>query len=335
MIHGDSAGAGSIAHHMTANWDDDDPLFVGAVHESTFWPTLRTVAEMEFQFDRLVKDTGCSGSESQLTCLRTTDIAAFQKGNVQSPFPGGSNNLLPVGYFLPVIDGTLIEDQLYQLFERGRAAAIPLLIGDDTDEGSMFAYNASTASDASLFFKANYPNLSLDSIDAINLAYPLMAPLPLHGPYFPSLSAAYGDAALTCPGIFIATTATSRQLSNVWNYRYDVQDPQLIRQGLGVPHIFELSAIFGIGYAGNSETSGYREANEDIVPIVTDYWISFMKTLSPNPARNSRAPFWEPWGSGIGERLKIRTNTTEMESVPPRLASRCSLWRNLSREMEV
>jgi carboxylesterase type B len=36
VIHGDSAGAGSVAHHLTAYDGRDMNLFVGAVAESTF-----------------------------------------------------------------------------------------------------------------------------------------------------------------------------------------------------------------------------------------------------------------------------------------------------------
>ncbi|GLA67744.1 hypothetical protein AtubIFM54640_002278, partial [Aspergillus tubingensis] len=52
IAHGDSAGAGSVTHHMTAYGGRAEGLFAGAVLESPFWPTLRTVAEMEFQYTR-------------------------------------------------------------------------------------------------------------------------------------------------------------------------------------------------------------------------------------------------------------------------------------------
>ncbi|KAL2860999.1 putative carboxylesterase [Aspergillus lucknowensis] len=336
VIHGDSSGSGSIAHHMTAYGGRNDGLFVGAIHESTFWPTLRTVTEMEFQFDRIALATGCSAIPFQLSCLRRVDINRLQAANTPSPFPGGSAHPPPRRYFLPVIDHDMIRGQLYDHFDQGPIVEVPLLVGDDTNEGSIFVSNASTAEDISLFFKANYPNLLPDSINKIHHTYPRLPPLPNHGPYFPSLSAAYGDAAFTCQGNHISSTLASRfSPRKAWNYRYNVQAPELVNQGLGVPHVFELSAIFGVGFAGDSETTGYTDINEDIVPVVMDYWVSFIKTLDPNSGRDNQAPVWEPWGPGLGQRLKIQTNATEMETVPSSLAAHCSMWKSLANEMDV
>ncbi|KAF9885872.1 hypothetical protein FE257_012250 [Aspergillus nanangensis] len=333
VIHGDSAGAGSIAHHMTAYGGRDDHLFVGAIYESPFWPTLRTVAEMEFQFDRVVQDTGCADSESSLSCLRKVDFAKLQAANAASPFPGADRKPLPLWYFLPVIDDDLIEDKLYTLFEQGRMLRVPLLVGDDTNEGSTFAANASTTAEMSSFLKANYPNLRPQSLEKIHGEYPLMAHLSNHSAYFPSTSAAYGDATFTCPGDHITGSLAGQSLLQIWNYRYNVRAASLISKGLGVPHIFEISAIFGVGNAGESSVTSYTDVNKDIVPIVMDYWISFIKHLDPNPARNSKGPFWEPWGLGTEKRLKMQTNETGMELVPLNLTDHCLMWKSLVAEM--
>ncbi|THC87152.1 hypothetical protein EYZ11_013401 [Aspergillus tanneri] len=248
-----------------------------------------------------------------MSCLRLLDIATIQTANVATPFPGGSSDLPPLWYFLPVID-----------------------VGDDTDEGSIFAYNGSRRHDLSRFFKANYPNLHFNSLEKIHRAYPCTSQLPKHGEYFSSISAAYGDATFTCPGIKIASSMADHFLpNNIWNYRYNVQAPRLISEGLGVPHIFELSAIFGVGFAGSSESSSYGSLNAAIVPVVMHYWISFVKILNPNHFKYHEAPYWEPWGSGDGRRLRLQTNSTEMELIPQGLSQNCSMWRTLSKEMDV
>ncbi|KAL5359884.1 Alpha/Beta hydrolase protein [Aspergillus floccosus] len=337
VIHGDSAGAGSIAHHMTAYGGRDDRLFMGAVYESPFWPTLRTVSEMEFQFDRFVGDAGCSDAESPMECLRAADLDRLLKANVVSSFPGAEGLLLPYWYFLPVIDGDLIQDQLYTLFSQGKSLNMPLLVGDDTNEGTEFVNNASTPAEMASFLKANYPHLQPASLKAIQRAYPLMPPVPNHNAYFPSVAAAYGDATFTCPGNFITMSMAERNDSDskVWNYRYNVRAPALMAAGVGVPHVFEMSAIFGVGYAGNEKTTSYNTVNKAVVPIVMDYWISFVKYLDPNVARNRNAPEWGRWGSGDGKRLKIETNATSMEPVSSMLTEHCALWKALGAEMEL
>lgn len=342
IIHGSSAGAGSVSHHLTAYDGEDKGLFVGAVPESTFWPTQRTVAEMEFQFDRFVKDTGCSDADDALSCLRSVSLDIIQTANIDLPFPGGSDSPEPLWYWLPVRTGpgTLVPDRLYKSFLTGRFIKVPLLVGDDTDEGTYFAVNASTQAEVSRYLKNNYPGLGQTQLDQINEAYPKTTPFPEHAAYFPSAEAAYGESTFTCPGNIMAESmAYFYDSDKVWNYRYNVLDPTLLAAGLGVPHTAEESAIFGPGYAGTALESFYT-TNAAIVPVVMDYWVSFVRSLDPNTYKSEDAPVWETWrhlgdnGKGRGLRLRIQTNDTVMEEVPQLLAERCALWRELSESME-
>lgn len=270
-----------------------------------------------------------------MSCLRSLNISTIQSANVASPFPGASKSPLPLWYFLPVIDDTFVTGHMYNLFTAGKFVKVPMLVGDDTDEGTYFGANANSAAEVSNFMKNNYPRLSPDQLEQINAAYPLMAPLPKHNAYFPSAAAAYGDGTFTCPGNQLAESVAQYLSPNqVWNYRYNVLDEDNLAAGLGVPHTFETSAIFGVGNAGNAAAS-YSGANADIVPLVMRYWISFVLNLDPNPFRAGGAPVWEPWGNGDGRRLRIQTNDTAMEGVPEELVRKCALWKELAPTMEV
>lgn len=340
MIHGSSAGGGSVAFHLTAYDGEDKGLFVGGVPQSPFWPTQRNLSELEFQYDRFVADTGCSNATNALSCLRSVDLATIQAADVTLPWPEAGDEPRPLWYWLPVTTGpgTLVPANFYDSFEAGKFVKVPLLIGDDTDEGTVFAYNASTKEDVSRFFKNNYPLLNQTQLDQINEAYPLTDPLPNHAAYFPSAAAAYGDGTFTCPGNEIAETMSKfYDPSKVWNYRYNVIDPGNVAAGLGVTHTFETAAIFGPGFAG-SVADSYYTTNAEIVPVVMNYYISFIRALDPNVYRYPGTPVWETWGDfggGRGFRLKFETNDTVMEEVPQQLADRCALWKDLSNAMEV
>lgn len=334
VIHGDSAGAGSVAYHLTAYGQRNTTLFIGAVAESPFWPTQRTVAQMEFQYDRFVKDVSCHKAKDSLACLRSVDIKTIQKYNVDKPFPAGSPTPIPRWYFLPVVDGDLIRDRLYNLFSEGKFIHVPLLVGDETNEGTEFAYNASSKSEVAQFMKNNYPGLSHNQLDTINKAYEHVEPLPKHAAYFASAAGAYGDSTFTCPGNFMsAAMAASFSSHRVWNYRYNVRDPTKIANGMGVPHIFDLPAIFGIG-GTNEPTYSYASSNAKIVPITMNYYLSFIKVLDPNIYRYKDAPEWQSWGSEAGQRLRLETNSTEMEAIPSLEVERCSMWKNFAADMQ-
>ncbi|KAM6485764.1 alpha/beta-hydrolase [Trichoderma sp. SZMC 28011] len=329
VIQGASAGAGSVTHHLTAYAaKKDNQLFVGAIPESPFWPTLRTVPDMEFQYHQLLSNTNCSS----LNCLRDLDTQALLNAAPNAPFIGAaSDNPLPLWYWLPVIDGDLITDHLYNHFERGTFIRVPVLVGDDTNEGTYFAFNATNPSQVSTFLKNNYPHLQDSQLKSIIHAYPLdLEPrLPKHAAYFPSAEAAYGESTFTCPGNTVAASvARFFDPRRVWNYHYNVLDPDNVANGLGVPHTFETSAIFGPGYS-DSAAASYYTTNAAIVPVTMHYFLSFVTKLNPNAAKYHSAPNWDPWGQGTGQRIRLQTNNTAMEPVPFDQIARCNLWKSL------
>lgn len=332
-----------MAHHLAAYAGANENLFVGAVAQNSFWPTQRTVAEMEFLFDSLLDATDCA----DIACLRAADLATIQKGNVDVPFPGNGADPLPLWSWLPVTEGAggFVTENLYDSFEAGRFVKVPLVVGNVNDEGTVFAPNASSPAEVASFLKANFPGLSTEQLAVVNKAYPLMEPLPKHAAYFPSAAAAYGENTFTCPGNTLAG-AMARFLGadQVWNYRFNVQDPDNIANGIGVPHVLESAAIFGPGNSGGFAES-YLTINAPIVPVTMMYVISFVRSLDPNTYKLDSAPTWDAWGDSgrasspwggflpghdIGNRLKLQTNATVMEQVPRDQAARCMLWKHLS-----
>jgi acetylcholinesterase len=334
----------------------DDGLFVGGIGESVFFPTQPQVSELEWQFERYVDATGCSGATDELQCLRSKDTTVLQNANVPTPYPGRTS--APLFYWTPTIDGDFIQDYPYRLIEQGKFVKVPIIFGgkaktlnvriseavlirthlpDDTNEGSDFAANASSPADVANFMKNNYPRLTTADTNAINQEYPLMPPLPEHAAYFPSASAAYGESTFTCPGNFISLTfATALSPYKVWNYRYNVLQANNVASGIGVPHTFESPAIFGLGNANDNVLSSYATYNADIIPVVMAYWISFVRELTPNRYKYGNAPHWESFGDGKdgGRRILLQTNGTVMEKVPADQVERCEFWRGLSITME-
>lgn len=344
VIAGDSAGAGSVAYQLTAYNGRDDHLFVGGIAESPFWPTHRTVPQMEFQFDRFAQNLSCPLDDNVMTCLRSKDTATLQASDVVSPFPNAPATPNPIWYFLPVVDGTFSTDYLYNLFEQGKLVRVPLMVGDDTNEGRSFAPNASTSDDFRDFLKANYPQLTEQDLDAISKTYPEngFGPAIEHNPYYPATAAAYGEATLICPGITMSDSlAKYNAASKTWNYRYNVHEYAADAAGFGVGHVVEKPAIYG---PGNSGFCGipctYETYNAAIVPVVMHYWISFVLSLDPNTHKYEAAPEWQPWqrydhrgpfsAGGNKQRLKFQTNATAMETVPEAQLQRCAFWKGLA-----
>lgn len=334
-IHGPSAGAGSVAHHLTAYDGEDRSLFSGAIAQSPFWPTQRNVSQMEVQFEEFVEHVGCSHAKSTMACLRAAPLARIQAANIDLSFSGSSS--APIWYWLPVTEGpgSLVPDLLYNSFASGNFVKVPLMVGDDNDEGTVFVTNASKAAQVSAFLKTNYPQLRPPDLIHINKAYPRVENPPLtRAAYFASLAAAYGEATFTCPGNTLANAmADGFGEGKVWNYRVNIQDPMNVAAGLGVPHVFENVAVFGRGNTG-AYNPAWTTTNAAIIPVIMNYYISFIRDLDPNTYKFSPAPMWESWGGGLGRRLRLQTNQTGMEEVPVDQADRCALWRALSNRTQ-
>ncbi|KAK5129982.1 hypothetical protein LTR08_002575 [Meristemomyces frigidus] len=348
VIHGDSAGAGSVAYHMTAYGGRNDNLFVGGMAESEFWPTHRTVPEMEFQFDEFAANVSCSATEAPngdvLACLRSKDTVTLQSADHQGTFPDASG--VAEWWFLPVVDGTFSTDYLYNLFEQGKVVPVPLLVGDDTDEGTGFAPNATNSTEFMTFIKSNFPKLSEADLQLINETYPEdgFGTFPNHAAYFAATETAYGENTFICPGIEMSNSlSTFNSPAEVWNYRYNVQDQQNIAAGLGVPHVSEKPAIWGVNNTGPCDGCSYETYNAAIVPVMMSYWLSFVVSLNPNTHKDPSAPYWAPWvagsegyGNGTDEvqRIVIETNATRMETVPSAQLKRCEFWLSLANVTE-
>lgn len=124
---GDSAGAGSIALHLIAFGGAPTNLFAGVFGISPFFPTQLLVSQLEWQFDLFAARVGCNATADPLACLRHQDSTVLQNANQEMPYPGRTgDSLFP---FTPAIDGDLIPDFPYRLFEQGKFVKVPSIFG--------------------------------------------------------------------------------------------------------------------------------------------------------------------------------------------------------------
>lgn len=183
-----------------------------------------------------------------------------------------------------------------------------------------------------LFLQNNYPNLSDNDTDAILQQYPMQPAVPLHAAWFPSAALAFGEATFNCAGVH-ALNSYNRALGDTpaWGYRYNVQDDVNNAAGIGVPHVFEEWAIFGPDniFGTGQGPASYYTYNAPMVPIMMDYWLSFVKTLDPNTQRNPDSQPWGRWGAS-SSRIVLALDNIDMEDVPDPERQRCDFWKTLA-----
>jgi hypothetical protein len=156
----------------------------------------------------------------------------------------------------PTLDHDFITDYTYPAFTSGKFVHVPAIYGDDTNEvgkvyidqrtsltsqGTVFTpQNTSSIGESDTFIRDQFPALTLAQLARINEYYPVEGTptFPNSGRYWRQVSNAYGEIRYICPGIYISRIYAKEKVP-VYNYRWNVEDPDQIAQGLGVPHTIE------------------------------------------------------------------------------------------------
>ncbi|EXJ88813.1 cholinesterase [Capronia epimyces CBS 606.96] len=333
VLGGNSAGAASIALHLTAFGGRNDGLFVGVAAESVSFATMLTIEESQYQYDTFATRLGCT--EDTLDCLRSKSATELQAHNHNIPYPGAQNP--PLFMWNPVIDHDLIQNLTYAAFDSGSFIRVPVIMGDDTNGGTIFTpRGTSSLTQSNTFLHNQFPYLTLDQLKRLDELYPNHGPqFPNSGTWWRQVSNAYGDLRYMCPNLFVSSALSRHGQQGNWNYRYNVEDPTQMAQGLGVPHTVELAAIWGPENVQGSVPESYQagKSNAWIIPVMQGYWTSFIRALDPNVYRAEGAPVWDEFttetqdGSAEEEvwnrMLFDKPHTTNMEQVGTSTRARC------------
>ncbi|OTB10372.1 hypothetical protein K445DRAFT_70422 [Daldinia sp. EC12] len=327
VLGGDSAGAASISLQMVAYDGKKTDLFHAAAAESVSFATVLTVDESQYLYDNFSALVGCSGYYS-LDCLRNKTAAELQSQNTGLPYPGEMSK--PLYSWNPVLDYDFLTDYTYNSFAKGRFVKIPVIYGDDTNGGTTFTpRDTSTLAESEAFLRTQFPYLTRDQLDEISSMYPNKNDsCPSTGCWWRQVSDVYGDMRYMCPGLFISSAMRKYGVSRSYNYRYNVEDPGQVAQGLGVPHTAELAAIWGPENAGGAPASYTNDGiNVPVIPVIQAYWTSFIRTFDPNTHRHPDSAVWKKWDEHKQNRLLFETGgNTTMETVDKDTQSHCKYF---------
>jgi carboxylesterase type B len=296
-IWGESAGAISVFNQM-ALYDGDNtyngkPLFrAGIMNSGSVVPADPVdCPKGQVVYDTVVEVAGCSGAADTLECLREADYDTFL--NATNRVPGILSYTSVALSYLPRPDGKVLTASPDVLVTSGKYAAVPMIIGDQEDEGTLFALFQSNITTEELlvdylstvFFhsatKEDMQALVDVYTDDITQGSPFNTGI-LNDPYpeFKRLAAILGDLTFTLSRrIFLATTTAINPDVPSWSYlsSYDYGTPIL-----GTFHGSDILQVFyGIlpDYASTAFAS---------------YYTSFVYNLDPNNG-SGILPDWPQW----------------------------------------
>jgi para-nitrobenzyl esterase len=268
-IFGESAGG--IAVSMLCASPLAKGLFRGAISQSggsfgpprvTTYPgeNLKKLADAESAGNAYVKNAGFS-SIAELRQLDAGKLPAIR------------------GLAWPIIDGWVIPDDQYKLYEAGKYNDVAVMIGYNSDEGASFS-PPKTPADYITAVKTRYGKFADDLLKA----YPVDSTSVPKTARDLSRDAAFGWHTWSWARL---QSKTGR--ANVFYYYFD-QHPDYPagspRYGYGSPHAQEVAYVFKHLDATNSQTTKSDLAISD---AMATYWTNFTKYGNPN---GSGLPAW-------------------------------------------
>ncbi|ORY76325.1 cholinesterase [Protomyces lactucae-debilis] len=292
-IGGVSSGAISCFDQMALYGGDNtykgNPLFRGAIMDSGSVIPADPIDGSKAQdiYNRVVNAAGCADASDTLQCLREVPYDAFlhAASSVPSIFDYSSVALS----FLPRPDGKVLPDSPDKLLQQGQYAKVPLIIGDQEDEGTLFSLmqqNLTTTEELSDYLqKYFFINARRETIDALVATYPddPTAGSPFRTGYFNNfypqfkrLAALLGDIVFTLTRrVFLENY--SKEVPETWSflssYFYGIPI-------LGTFHVSDSIALF--------YTHGYAQST------LQRYYINFINNLDPNVG-SSPSMQWPSW----------------------------------------
>ncbi|KAF9266396.1 alpha/beta-hydrolase [Marasmius fiardii PR-910] len=332
-INGESAGGGSVQHHLVAH--EGEQLFSGAIAQSVYRAPTPTPDQQQELFDFFVSQAGCDEGDITeiMSCLRkasVSDLALAQDAARSSAFGGAYN------YFHPVVDGKVIVGNPTTLIREGKFAKVPVIVGATSNE-TVVAGN-----DPAVALKQSFPGLADDDVEDI-LA---VAPLKDFTSAVQRFQVVTGESLLICAREVIGSAFSTAPKS--WTYRFNQRNPTFGGEGVG--HAAENWMMFlgsNTGVNGTVTFTPMTPVENAFAQELIAYWLSFVRAGDPNTFKLPRSPYWPEYTlNGPSENPKQQmvlqqdpnNSTTRsgsyIEQEPEKESERCGVVASKSEQQQ-
>lgn len=265
-IFGESAGGASVCHHMVS--PDSEGLFHAAVLESGPCDLVVDEAAAFATADALAVAVGCDGDD-RLACLRQATPEALL-----TALPAPSFGVQDSGTtWYPVIDGEVLPSKPSELLEAGALADVPVILGANADEATLFFQLGGATVEDEAGFLALAEQAVPGQADEVIAQYPVAS----YGSYQAAAVAAFSDAAFICP-----TRRAARAISAAGNptYLYHfTYGPTSLFGDLGAFHSAEVKFVFAT--PGQILPQPLTEEELTLSRAISGYWTRLV-TGDPN-----------------------------------------------------
>jgi len=319
-IFGESAGGWSVCALLAS------PLSGGLFHRGIIQsgPCTTKLAKLgaaEDQGERFAEQLGCGDAIDVLDCMRSAPPEKIMAALPPDPAFAFSDG--EFGSWLPILDGYVLTENIAESFASGSFHRVPLLVGSNTDEGSLFVALSHDHRGRPLEASQYRDRLSLlfgrdeATIDAVEEAYPLAN----YASPGLALSASFGDAALACPSIETARLTAPHVPTYLYQFEYAGADFPIPLAGdlpLGAFHSAEVQFAFDTP----ATEDPFTDEEQTLADTMVGYWTRFAATGDPN---GGDAPLW-PVLDSQDRHLVLGT---EIGAATGARTEACAFWHEL------
>jgi para-nitrobenzyl esterase len=275
-IFGESAGAISVS--MLCASPQAKGLFSGAISESggSFGPVRAVRGSDGIQSLQAAEQDG-------LAFVQRIGAASIAELRQIAPEKWLNDPSAQMGGFWPVVDGCVIVDDQYKLYEQGKYNDVNILIGANSDEGSMFARPAASTDEYRKMIRERFGAFA----DRILEAYPANT----IDETYTSAADLFRETAFAWPTYAWANLQSTTGKSNVFVYYFDQLQPPspFMPKARGAAHASEMGYVFH-HLAPNQAT----ESDTKLSDIMVKYWTNFAKYGDPN---GEELPEWKQYNT--------------------------------------
>ena len=271
-IFGESAGAGSVCRLLVS--PPAKGLFQRAIVESGsgygFNRRLRETRGGQESMEKVGQDLaaklGCDKAADPLAALRVKSVAELLAASEPAQGLYGKGV-----HYAPIIDGWAIPDDPGDMFTAGKQYSVPLLIGTNADEGTLFVPQMPVQHVAGYQWMVR--SLYSDKADEMLKLVPCDDDQQVKA----ALGRLSTIQSFVSPAR-MAAKAMSRKQAKTFLYHFTRVAPALAKRGLGATHTAELPYVFGTLPTGPA----YEEQDRRLAATIGAYWVQFAKTGDPN-----------------------------------------------------
>ncbi|MBA5243437.1 carboxylesterase/lipase family protein [Corynebacterium haemomassiliense] len=270
-IMGESAGGAAVVHLMCS--PSAHGLFHGAVAQSPPPASVHSRLQAAMWVRELVNRMGLP---------RTTTLADLRETSAEELVRAGQSMLLNTKElvqlntsFMPTVDGETLTAHPIDTFEAGEQAAVPLIVGTNSDEASFAKAIYQTTKTRQRAARRALEAFDPDNAQSVLRAYDYAGE---RGDYADLIA----DAVFWAPTVILATA--HRRKASTWMYRFDHASAAMRMLGLGAMHTADLGAVFGEPNATKAsrwDVFGGSEAFTEVSRVMQHHWGQFFHTGAP------------------------------------------------------